>query len=139
MSYAPFRPRKLTFFNKIIKLIIQVYSLNAISHEAELDGQFAKYGEIRIEPRFNERSQGNNFILSHFFRVCFDKKCDTQLKMIFFDDNMIFKVVQKSLDLSVSSSKTKLVLPESHGALLRLIHMKCKSWDRNTIRNHVTL
>lgn len=139
MSYAPFRLRKLTFFNKIIKLIIQVYSLNAISHEAELDGQFAKYGEIRIEPRFNERSQGNNFILSHFFRVCFDKKCDIQQKMIFFDDKMIFKVVQKSLDLSVSSSKTKLVLPESHGALLRLIHMKCKSWDRNTIRNHVTL
>ena len=84
MSYAPFRPRKLSFFNKIIKLIIQVYSLNAISHEAELDGQFAKYGEIRIEPRFNERSQGNNFILSHFFRVCFDKKCDTQQKMIDF-------------------------------------------------------
>ena len=69
-------------FNKIIKLIIQVYSLNAISHEAELDGQFAKYGEIRIEPRYNERSQGKNyynFILSYFFRVYFDKKMQTVL------------------------------------------------------------
>ena len=53
------------------------------------------------------------------------------------DDKMVFKVVQKSLDLSVSSLMTKLVLPESHGALLRLIHMKCKSWDRNTIQNRV--
>ena len=138
MSYR-LRIFQQAVFNKIIKLIIQVYSLNAISHEAELDGQFAKYGEIRIEPRFNERSQGNNFILSHFFRVCFDKNCILCKKNEKLDDNMIFKVVQKSLDLSVSSSKTKLAWPESHGALLRLIHMKCKSWDRNTIRNHVTL
>ena len=66
-------------FNKIIKLIIQVYSLNAISHEAELDGQFAKYGEIRIEPRYNERSQGKNyynFILSYFFVFILIKKCN---------------------------------------------------------------
>ena len=80
-------------------------------------------------------------ILSYptFFVFVLIKNAKLSKKMIFFDDNMIFKVVQKSLDLSVSSSKTKLVLPESHGALLRLIHMKCKSWDRNTIRNHVTL
>lgn len=69
-------------FNKIIKLIIQVYSLNAISHEAELDGQFAKYGEIRIEPRYNERSQGKNyynFILSHFFVFILIKNATTVL------------------------------------------------------------
>ena len=75
-------------------------------------------------------------ILSYptFFRVYFDKKMQRQFWM---DDKMVFKVVQKSLDLSVSSLMTKLVLPESHGALLRLIHMKCKSWDRNTIQNRV--
>ena len=145
MSYSiPTYAIKLRiFFNKIIKLIIQVYSLNGISHEAELDGQFAKYGEIRIEPRFNERSQGNNFI--HFFHPLFlfilikNAKIFIYGKMKKLVDNIIFKVAQKSLDPSVSSSKTKLVWPESHGALLRLIHMKCKSWDRNTIRNHVTL
>ena len=92
MSYGYLCSPTQFFFNKIIKLIIQVYSLNAISHEAELDGQFAKYGEIRIEPRYNERSQGNNFILSYFFMFILIKNATVLKKM---DDNMIFKVVQK--------------------------------------------